>query len=56
MSTVSGVEVHLPPKFNLEGRRQLWFVETESGWDEGINGALTGILVFTPLILLRVFI
>lgn len=44
--------VHIPPKFNLRGRRQLWFIETRSGVDEVVNGMLTALFVLGPLALL----
>jgi len=45
-------KLHVPPKFNLEGRRQLWFIETKSGVDEVVNGMLTALLVIGFLALL----
>lgn len=41
--------VHLPPEYNLQGRRQLWFVEGTE-FDDFANGILTALLVFAPLL------
>lgn len=44
--------LHIPPRYNLRGRRQLWFVETgNEKLDDPINGILTALLVFSPLLL-----
>lgn len=43
--------VHLPPKFNLRGRRQLWFVEGVPHEDL-VNGLLSSLVIVTPLALL----
>jgi len=37
-------EMYLPPKYNLEGRKQLWFIRTDGPADDVVNGILTGIL------------
>jgi len=44
------MKIHIPPRFDQYGNRQLWIVETESGADEIINGAIFGILASTTLI------
>jgi len=36
--------MYLPPKYNLEGRKQLWFIRTDGPADDVVNGILTGIL------------
>lgn len=36
--------LHIPPKYNLQGRRQLWFVEG-ARLDDLLNGLLTALLV-----------
>jgi hypothetical protein len=44
--------LHIPPRYNLRGRRQLWFIETgNDSLDDPINGMLTALVVFTPLLL-----
>jgi len=48
-SEPSTATLHLPPKFNLRGRRQLWFVEG-TRFDDPVNGFLTAVFVFVPLL------
>lgn len=44
--------VHIPPRYNIRGRRQIWFIETgNESLDNPINGMLTALVVFTPLLL-----
>jgi len=50
-----GIAVHVPPKYNIAGRRQLWFVESGSKYDDFVNGMLTAAVVVGPLALLASF-
>jgi hypothetical protein len=44
------VKLHLPPKFNLRGRRQVWFIETGTeGVDDIINGVLTSLMLLVAI-------
>lgn len=45
--------VHIPPKYDLQGRRQLWFIETgRETVNNLVNGMLTALVVFVPLLIL----
>lgn len=41
---------NIPPEYNKKGNRQLWFVETESGVDEIVNGAIHALVVIGVLL------
>jgi len=51
---MTNTEVHFPPKFDLEGRKQLWFIRTEGSTDELVNGMIAGTLVWLPLVTIAV--
>lgn len=45
------VTVHIPPKYNLNNRRQVWFVELENPTVTNlINGALTATVLMAVII------
>ncbi|WP_396614096.1 hypothetical protein ACH9L7_20345 (plasmid) [Haloferax sp. S1W] len=51
MSRLLGATLNVPPKYNIRGRRQLWFVESDNEKvDDVVNGVLTAFVVFAPLI------
>lgn len=43
------MKIHIPPRYNQYGNRQLWVVETENSFDEVINGFLFALLIFAPV-------
>lgn len=47
---MSKTKIHVPPKYNQYGNRQLWVVETgRESVDDVVNGVLFGLLIFSPL-------
>lgn len=42
------MKYHIPPKFDLDGRRQLWFIEGTSH-DDLLNGMLTALVFLGPM-------
>ena len=47
-----GVEkIYFPPKYNLEGNRQVWFIELKNPTITNLlNGVLTGVLLMIVIV------
>lgn len=48
-----GIVTHVPPAFDLRGRKQLWFVEG-TGHDDLLNGMLTALVFLGPTIVILI--
>lgn len=53
MTRKQSATLHVPPKYNLRGNRQVWFFETGNDTIDNFgNGLLTALVVIGPLALL----
>lgn len=45
------LKLYLPPKFNLRGRRQVWFIESgRKHVDDLVNGVLTSLTLMVVIV------